>query len=292
MFKRALLIFALLAVLPLPANAAPDQPADAPLEWSPRWPRFRWWEYGGTVVLGATTLALQFGATPPSQPRFSGGVLFDDFARSHLRASTPEGRARAGRISDIFWWGGSAVPLLLDVPIALVAHRSPEVAGQLTLMNLEAFAVAGLVNRILELEVGRGRPGRDLCQGPEADEYSCGTPDGNVSMPSGHTMITATAAGLTCVHHRYLPLWGSPLADASACGILVAATAITGTARIVADRHHTSDVLLGAALGFGIGYGTPWLLHYRSGLDHEGPRVALLPLATPGTVGAMAAGTF
>jgi membrane-associated phospholipid phosphatase len=279
--------------LPSPAHADSDATARSALEWSPRWRRFRSWEYGGTLALGASTLVLQFAATPPSQPRFSGGILFDDFARGRLRAGSPEGRARAGRISDLVWWGGTAVPFLVDIPLALVGHRNRAVAGQLTMMNLEAFAVAGFVNRVLELEVGRGRPGRDRCHGPDAAEYSCGTPDGNVSLPSGHTMMTATAAGLTCVHHRYLPLWGSPGADAAACGIMVAATAVTGTARLAADRHHASDVLLGAALGFGIGYGTPWLLHYRAeGPDAEAPRAVFLPLVTPTAVGAMAAANF
>jgi membrane-associated phospholipid phosphatase len=284
----------LVATSPACADTDEDPGAGRPLEWSPRWPRFRSWEYAGTAVLGAATLALQFRVEAPSQPRFSGGVLFDGFAREHLRAGTAAGRARAGRVSDLFWWGGTAVPLLVDVPVALFAHRNPGVAGQLTMMNLEAFALAGFTNRLVELGAGRGRPGRDRCDGPDAQEYSCGKPDGAVSLPSGHTMITATAAGLTCVHHRYLPLWGSRAADAGACAIMVAATAITGTTRLISDRHHATDVLLGAALGFGIGYGTPWLLHYRHGLESsaEAPRMVLLPMVSEDRLGAMAVAAF
>jgi membrane-associated phospholipid phosphatase len=35
-----------------------------------------------------------------------------------------------------------------------------------------------------------------------------------------------------------------------------------GLLRIVGDRHYATDVLAGAAIGFGFGYGMPTLLHY------------------------------
>lgn len=293
-----LLAAAALAAAPSPAGAETSDeptPPPPPLEWSPKYRRFQTWDYGGTLLLGATFATLQFGVKPPAQPRFTGGFFLDDFARDRLRAGTASGRKNAARISDLFWYGSLAFPLLVDLPIALLVRDSPEVAGQMMLMNLQAFAVAGVVDRTLQLTVGRGRPGREQCGGPDAAEYSCGDRDAAVSMPSGHTMIAATAAGLTCVHHRYLPLWGSPAADTGACVIMVAATAVTGTTRVIADRHHLSDVLVGAALGFSIGYGTPWLLHYRSGArgrEQEGMRAVFLPLVDGRTVGAAAVATF
>jgi membrane-associated phospholipid phosphatase len=59
-----------------------------------------------------------------------------------------------------------------------------------------------------------------------------------------------------------MPLWGHPIADASACGLAVSAAIFTGGSRLVADRHYASDVLLGLGIGLGVGYAVPVLLHY------------------------------
>jgi membrane-associated phospholipid phosphatase len=297
---RPLRVLALVVLVSMGAAEArgateKDDGKAPPLSWSPRHRRFQGLDYAGTLALGATFLTLQLGLQPPAQPRFSGGVFLDGFARDHLRATSAAGRKTAGRVSDLFWYGSLAFPFLIDAPVAATVRGSPDVAGQMVLMNAQAFAVAAVVDRTMQLTLGRGRPGRDECNGPRAAEYSCGDHDAAVSMPSGHTMIAATAAGLTCVHHRYLPLWGSTAADRGACVIMIAATAVTGTTRVVADRHHLSDVLVGAALGFSIGYGTPWLLHYRSGArgrEHEGLRAVFIPMVDGRTVGAAAAASF
>jgi hypothetical protein len=94
----ALLLAAVVVAAPRTARAERDAPP-RPLGWSPEWPRFRGAEYAGTLLLGAATLTLQFAARPPSTPRWSGGLLFDDFARRHLRAGTPAGRDRARAVS-------------------------------------------------------------------------------------------------------------------------------------------------------------------------------------------------
>jgi membrane-associated phospholipid phosphatase len=62
----------------------------------------------------------------------------------------------------------------------------------------------------------------------------------------------------------------------------------TGLFRVIGDRHYTTDVLIGAAIGFSIGYIYPWLLHYRFGSDAsarppQGPKsgtLSVLPLPT------------
>ncbi|HVU49278.1 MAG TPA: phosphatase PAP2 family protein [Polyangia bacterium] len=141
---------------------------------------------------------------------------------------------------------------------------------------------------------GRARPSTPDCAANPGYDALCGDIANNASFPSGHVLTIATAAGLVCVHHRYLPLYGSEAADAGACALLTAATAATGVARIVADRHFATDMLIGATIGFGSGYGLPWLLHYRAGraLDAggEGRAVMLLPLAGPNMLGLSVAG--
>jgi membrane-associated phospholipid phosphatase len=264
--------------------------ARAEVRWSDSWPRFRWWEFVGTAALGLGAGALQFYSKPPDTPRRQGGILIDEAFRGWVRAESPDGRQRARKLSDLLWLGGTAVPFLVDLPVVLVGHRQPGLAGQLLLMDLEAYSVTGLVNLALEVGVGRGRPPTaDCARAPDADDL-CGAPGNNASFPSGHTLGLATAAGLTCIHHRYLPLYGHPVADAGACAMMSLATVVTGAARIIGDRHYLSDVLAGAALGFGVGYGLPWLLHYRYGARAPERNVALAPLASPGTLGASLVG--
>jgi membrane-associated phospholipid phosphatase len=285
----------LLAQAPARADDPPPQPSR--VEWSPSWPRFRLWEYAGTAAFGAATWYVDRNNPPLAEPRWRGGILFDDAARGWLRAGTPEGRARANQVSNVLWLGGSAVPFVIDLPVALLVHGQPQVAWQLLAMDLEAYAVAGFVNRTLHFEVARGRPDlADCAANPGYDEL-CGGPSNNASFPSGHALGIATAAGLTCVHHRYLPLYGHPVADGGACGFMVLATVVTAATRIMADRHHGTDVLAGAAIGFGSGYGIPWLLHYRYGRASDetvalssGP--VLLPFAGSTELGVAMVGTL
>jgi membrane-associated phospholipid phosphatase len=70
----------------------------------------------------------------------------------------------------------------------------------------------------------------------------------------------------------------------------IAGTVATAMMRVMADRHYASDTFVGAAIGFGSGYGLPWLLHYRGGRPPHGPESAVpspvvLPFAAEGKVG-------
>jgi membrane-associated phospholipid phosphatase len=189
-------------------------------------------------------------------------------------------------VSDRLSFAGIAYPYAVDLPVALLVHRQVGLTWQLLMMNLEATAVANFINNVLFFEVGRGRPSTADCARDPSYDPLCGGSGNNASFPSGHTVTIATATGLTCVHHRHLPLYGHPVADAGACALLGAATIATGVTRIMADRHYTTDVLLGAAIGFGSGYGLPTLLHYRPNQGPETARpVAFVPYATPTTLG-------
>ena len=68
---------------------------------------------------------------------------------------------------------------------------------------------------------------------------------------------------MTCAHHLRLGLLCDPVADGVVCGVAVTAALSTGAARMLADRHYVSDVVSGAALGFGAGLVLPLLRHYR-----------------------------
>jgi membrane-associated phospholipid phosphatase len=294
-FVAAAFLLATVAPVPSAATTTAAPPPAPRVEWSPEWKRFRAWEYVGTAGVQAASIYVRWYRPPPQQARFTGDNVFDDTVRGWLRADTPESRQLAGRISDRISYAGTAVPFAIDLPVALLVHRQVGVTWQLLMMDLEATAVANFVNNMLFYEVGRGRPStRDCAIDPSYDPI-CGGTGNNASLPSGHTVTIATAAGLTCVHHRYLPLYGDRAADTGACVLVSLATLATGAMRVTADRHYTTDVLLGAAIGFGSGYGLPWLLHYRPSAraaEARDAKVALLPFFGRGELGLGVAGAL
>jgi membrane-associated phospholipid phosphatase len=257
------------------------------VEWD--WPRFRLWEYAGTAGVYTADWYVRYHELPPDHPTWLGQNPFDDTIRDWLRATSPEGRARAVKVSDWVSLAGTAYPFAIDLPVALFVHRQPGVMWQLLMMDLEANSVAGLLNNTLFHVAGRARPSSPECAADPTYDSLCGDAANNASFPSGHVLTIATAAGLVCVHHRYLPLYDSDAADAGACALLSAATLATGVARIMADRHFASDVIAGGAIGFGSGYGLPWLLHYRHGRTPDAATetraATLLPLAGPDVLG-------
>ena len=231
---------------PAPARAETGPASDSPVQWSPKWPRFRAWEYAGTTTVGVASLYLYRYRLPPDQPKWQGDNAVDGAIRGWLRADTRIGRETAGKISDVLWLGGTAAPFAIDLPVLLFVHRQPAIAWQVLWMDLEAYAVAGFINYGLFAVVGRGRPSVRDCAIDRAYDQLCGGRGNNASFPSGHTLGIATGAGLVCVHHRYLHLFEHPAADASACAIMVLATVVTATTRltasIVTTRATTSSV--------------------------------------------------
>jgi membrane-associated phospholipid phosphatase len=280
-------------VTPAPAPATAQKPARKRVEWNPEWPKFRYWEYGGTVLLGGTSLYLRYYRKLPPEAKWQGDNAFDSALRSWLRADTRQGREQAGKVSDYLYWGGIVFPFAVDLPVVLFVHKSWTTTWQLLWMDLEANAVSGFITNAMFITAGRGRPSHADCAADPSYDSLCGATGNNASFPSGHTLGIATAAGLVCVHHHYLPIFGGGAGDIAACAVLSAATAGTAISRVVADRHYFTDGLLGAAIGFGAGYGLPWLLHYRYGTSPNAEaqrRAMLLPFGASGAVGVQLVG--
>src|SRR6185369_5578788 len=145
------------------------------------------------------------------------------------------------------------------VLVSLVINNDPKTARNLSLISLEAFAYSGFLSYASSAISARARPGSG-CSSCALD---------TASFWSGHATISATSAGLTCANHAYLPLWGNPTADAAACALASSNALFTGVARIVADRHYASDVIVGAGVGFAVGFAVPTLLHYSVGTAAE-----------------------
>lgn len=259
-----LLTLTLLAALVLPANASADPPArtdqgEGPL-WRRSWPTFSWVEGGTTIAAGVGTLVLALQPMP-SQPRWQGGILFDDSVRDALRLESADARQRARSIGDLPYYAAPAIPLVIDpLLVAWGLHGDPKAALNLGLVGLEAFSYSGLLSFVSTELSRRERPDSAECRRRHPDGAGCDVD--TEAFWSGHTSIAATSAGLVCAHHRYLPLWGHPVADAAACVWSSSAALASGVSRLLSDRHYASDVVLGMGVGFGIGYVVPVLLHY------------------------------
>jgi membrane-associated phospholipid phosphatase len=243
-----------------PAPAEKSVPASAPLQWDPAWPTFRPFGYGLMAGSASAAIAVTLLVTYPEDPRWKGPILFDAAIRDGLRARSPGLRDAIRVASDITLFTGIINTVVLESLIVPLAAGSPAVAFQLQLMDAQAFSLNVLIATLLFKAVARARPPQADCSlDPDFDPL-CGT-GSYASFPSSHTSTAFTAAGLSCVHHAYLPLYGGPW-DASACAGALALATATGLFRIAGDRHYMTDVLMGAAIGLSLGYVYPWLFHY------------------------------
>jgi membrane-associated phospholipid phosphatase len=264
------------------------------LEFAPAFRRFELADYIGTALVAAAGVVVQFAVHDPIKPRWTGPILFDEAARRAMVASTPDGRNQAIVISNIFWYTPTILPYVESILLPLATDRGNwDVAWQLTAMNLQAAAVNWLVTRSGHRFVARERPDVEPCR--KNFEYSKACFSGsNDSFPSGHVSAGMMGAGLVCAHHGNLPLYGGNAGDIIVCGATVAMAIGDGVARIAADRHYATDVIMGALVGLGTGLGLPVLLHYHRFGNFLGRTTALHiePLASPQMAGLELRGTL
>lgn len=268
---------------PAPAEAPP-----APSLWRDGWPSFSWVEGAATVTAGAATgmLALQ---APPDQPRWQGGIFFDDVVRSGIRLESTRGRQSLRRVGDMPYYLAPLLPLVVDpLVVAWLLRSDRKLAYNLAFMGLEAFSYAGLLSFVSTRISLRERPDTTECRRQHPDFVGCDAD--TEAFWSGHTSIVAASAGLVCAHHQHMPLWGSPLADASACVLATAGALVTASSRLMADRHYASDVVVGMGVGFSIGYAVPVLLHYSR--STAGVTVSVQPSALGEGASLSALGSF
>jgi membrane-associated phospholipid phosphatase len=270
--------------------------AEAASGWNDSWPKFRTGEYLLTGALLAGTAAA-FVLLPEPDRRWRGDNGFDESVRDALRLDGTGGRKTVAALSDTLFYGLLAYPLLVDPAVTWAGHGRGHLAWQMAAIGTEVFGLAGALSLVTE-QTGRERPFVRTCAaaGPTEQTFPpCDDGGKYQSFVSGHTLIAFTGAGLVCVHHQHLPLYGGGMADRLACGAALTAAAGTGLFRIMADKHHATDVLPAAALGLAAGYLVPSLLHYgrRAPVRTGGERsVRWLPLGAGGAVGLSALGRF
>ena len=241
------------------------------VEWSKDWPRVRLAEVVNVIGLTLASYAIDQYWDPPNKAHWSGPILFDNWVRNALRGRSYGVQEAASNLSDDLYKGGVLAPYLIDVYfVTLGVHQNADVALQMFLINMQSLGLSGVGTLAAEHAVGRARPYVQDCdaQGNVRDANGnllfnhCDGVGDFQSFYSGHIAAVGTMAGLTCVHHQHLPLYGGGFADLAPCLLMITAALTTGVARIVADRHWASDVITGGAVAFGSGYVLPSLLHY------------------------------
>jgi membrane-associated phospholipid phosphatase len=243
--------------------------------WQNDWPRFRLTEAAVTAGLVGGIASVVLFVPAPEKAHIDWSPPFDVLVRNGLRLHSRSARRATAETSDDIYYALAAYPVVIDVPVAFAVHGSTDVALQLALMDAEAYAFTGLLAASAE-RAGRARPmARECGRDPDYD-YKCAEPDRlNLSFMSGHTAVSFTSAGLVCAHHQHLPLFGGGPGDIAACATTVVAATTAGVLRVMSDNHYGSDVVLGGAIGFAVGYLLPTLLHY--GFSGKAQRNTLEP---------------
>lgn len=248
------------AAAELVATTTPPPPPPSASLWRREWPTFSRFEGVATVAAGIGTGVL-FVLKPPPNPRWQGGILFDDALRDDLRLHDDDARRKVRAWGDLPYYASPLLPLVVDpLLVAWLARGDGKAAFNLEAVALESFAYAGLLSYVSTRLSVRERPDSTECRREHPEPGAC-TSD-TESFYSGHTTIASASAGIVCATHRAMPLWGHPAADASACAVATAGAVFSGVSRILADRHYTTDVLAGFGMGFGLGYAVPTLLHF------------------------------
>jgi hypothetical protein len=283
---RLLILVALLGTTS--AASAAEREAVA---WQPSWRKMSLLEGLSLIPIGAALAAVTFLTEPREQAHWRGGILFDDGMRANVRGRTRSAQLTARTVGDILYIGGSIAPVVIDVGIvALGVHGNSEVALQMLLIDMQSFGIAGLLSLSSEHFVGRGRPFYEDCDrtGVVRDDHgqvvhnTCNDPTATKSFYGGHAAATATSAGLTCIHHQHMPLYGGGIADAVPCALMIGVSFVTGVSRMVADMHWASDTLLGWGVGATAGYVLPAVLHYGFASDGDRRALRMLPVARVG----------
>lgn len=275
----------------------------ARVEWNDSWARFRPWEYAATGAAWTQALFVRLVGPGPNPVR--GTFWLDEQITNGFSVSAAKTEA-AAMFSDIGYRGSIAYRLLDSTVVPGLVWGSSDVALQMTMIDLEAFAIGAVVLWNAQLVYGRERPIYRDCpnSAPEGVDCSIQDADRDRTFIAGHTLVTTTAAALTCVHHSHLPLYGGGAADDLACAGMIGLAAAVGLSRIAAGQHYASDTLLAWGIGVVAGYIVPSALHYGFGRT---PRVAatarrrpanstvrltVVPGVETSVTGATLAGTF
>ncbi|HEY1813449.1 MAG TPA: phosphatase PAP2 family protein [Kofleriaceae bacterium] len=247
--RRLGLIVALAAT-----SAHADPVAIPPNEPPPKEPsdRDRMWTTVRIAAEGITYLTLEFGLNSELSPTHCRWCTPDAFDGAMADALAWRDTSLANTLGDVSGYVLSPILMSAGLVAAGWGHGTRRAFDDVAPI-VEAAIVASLAQHLFKLTVARARP--------YAFHAASGTLEPNVendvSFWSGHSSLTfslAVAAGSVA------DLRGYALAPAIwATGLSLAA--VTGYLRVAADKHWTTDVMAGAAIGSILGYIWPRYIH-------------------------------
>lgn len=226
------------------------------LRWHPEWR-----EPNAVEVVLSASFALGSGLGLLLQndaPRWTRVGRFDERLGAALSAG--RGAQTAGRFSDVLAYLLLAQPVLVH-PLIALGHDA-EVAAQMSAVSALALTSLSLTLTWLKQLTARERPAR-ACR---TDRARCGTSWRARSFPSGHAATAFAAASLACAFHGHLQVLGDRRADAMACGVGIGLATATGLLRVAYGVHHVTDVIVGALLGFVLGWVVPSAVYFGFGV--------------------------
>lgn len=134
-------------------------------------------------------------------------------------------------------------------------------ARRVSLLALESLTISNVFQAGIKTVAGRHRP--DLGHSPSTWDGPTSS-DSNSSFSSGHTSAAFSVATVVAEEYKHKP-YAAPVAYGLA--------SLTALARIYSDRHWSSDVFFGAALGHFV---SKAVLNYHKE-DKKVSRVSILP---------------
>ncbi len=182
-------------------------------------------------------------------------VALDERIRDQLRLETHLERERAATLSDVLVAGTLVRSVLLEAVAMPLGCDDVLRARRASFAHAVALGVTLLAGNVIKAAVGRPRPFERECEA-EPKRYGCGRWDSYASFYSLHTATAFASAGFACAMRASRSRRSSRL-DVVSCGGSILTACAIGALRIVSDRHYLSDVLVGAAMGFAVGYLVP-----------------------------------
>lgn len=249
-----------------PARAQAQQP----VEWKDSWHKVRTWQYPTSVALVGFALTARF-ALPNPEPNWRGTWEVEQDIVDFLAVRDNPTRRNLLMYTDITFAGSIAYRAFDSIAVPGWFHDSWDVAWQMSWIDFQSFGLLAAVLWGSQLYIGRVRPTANNCDDPTRAGYICDPNDSEYarSFIAGHPATALTAAGLTCLHHQHIPLYGGGLADDLACGVMIGNAVVNAATRLMVEHHYPSDLLFGTVLGLSAGWVLPKALHYGWGDDDE-----------------------
>lgn len=238
------------------ASSVEAQPAKAR-----NWSRSNAFDYALTGISTGVLIGEVIVNQPTRPPlRWTDPILFDTDVRDALRVSDAGARSTFENVAWGLFGLQAAYPVLVDIPLAW-ARYGPDVARDLFWQDAVTLTFAGMLDLGLRDLVGRARPYTWACLASRGSH--CLDPiESTRSFPGGHTINSTAASVLTCTQHLKMRLYGGPW-DGIVCATTLTSNLTLAVMRIMSDNHWATDQIVGLAIGAVVGFGAPYLLHFR-----------------------------